>query len=85
MLAGALTGKTTNGHTAGTDGAVKMVHIPSHAPQLNPIETERHEIRVAIAGIILVGLGRTRDAIIRMLHNGEMPIVRLFDWLLPTP
>ena len=81
--AGALTGKTMSEYIAGTDGAVEMVHIPSHTPQLNPIETEWREIRAAIADIFFGDPDRMRDAIIRMFHNGEIPIVKLFDWLLP--
>ena len=46
---------------------------------------EWREIRAAIAGIFFDGLDRMRDAIIRMFHNGEIPIVKLFDWLLPPP
>ena len=70
--AGALTGKTMSEYIAGTDGAVEMVHIPSHTPQLNPIETEWREIRAAIADIFFGGLDKMRDAIIYMLHNGEI-------------
>ena len=62
-----------------------MVHIPSHTPQLNPMEAEWREIRAAIADIFFGGLDRMWDAIIRMFHNGEIPIVKMFDWLLPPP
>ena len=74
-----------NDYIARTDGAVEMVHIRPHTPHLNPIEMEWREIRAAIADIILGGLDRMRDAIIRMLHSREIPIVQLFDWPLPTP
>ena len=67
--AGALTGKTMNDYIARTDGAVEMVHIRPHTPQLNPVEMERREIRAAIADIFFGGLDRMRDAIIRMFHN----------------
>ena len=77
--AGALTGKTMSKYIASTNGAVEMVHIPSHTPQLNPIETEWREIRAAIADIFFGGLDKMRDAIIRMLRNREMSIVKLFD------
>ena len=62
-----------------------MVHIPFRTPWLNPIGTEWREIRAAIPDIFSGGLDRMRDAIMRMLHNGEMSIVKLFDWLLPPP
>ncbi len=81
--AGALTGKTMRDYISGTAGAVEMVHIPPHTPQLNPIETQWREIRAAIADIFFGGLDKMRDAIIRMFHNREMAIVRLFEWLLP--
>ena len=61
------------------------MHIPSHTPQLNPLETGWREIRAAIADILFGGLDNMQDAIIRMLHNREIPIVKLFDWLLPPP
>ena len=81
--AGALTGRDMSEYVAGTNGAVEIIHIPPHTPQLNPIETEWREIKAAIADIFFGGLDKMRDAIIRMLHNKEIPIVRLFDWLLP--
>ena len=74
-----------NDYIARTDGAVEMAHIPPHTPQLSPIEMEWREIRAAIADIFFGGLDRMRDAIIRMFHNGEIPIVKMFDWRLPTP
>lgn len=81
--AGALTGKDMREYVAGTNGAVEIIHIPPRTPQLNPIEIEWREIKAAIADIFFGGLDKMRDAIIRMLYNKEIPIVRLFDWLLP--
>ena len=72
-------------YIAGTDGAVEMVHIPPHTPQLNPIEMEWREIRAAITYIFFGGLDRMQDAIIRMFHNGEIPIVKMSDRLLSRP
>ena len=81
--AGALTGKDMREYVAGTNGAVEIIHIPPRTPQLNPIEIEWREIKAAIADTFFGGLDKMRDAIIRMLYNKEIPIVRLFDWLLP--
>ena len=72
-------------YIARTDGAVEMVHIRPRTTQLNPIEIEWREIRAARADIFFGGLDRMRDAIIRMFRNGEIPIVKLFEWLLPPP
>ena len=80
--AGALTGKDMREYVAGTNGAVEIIHIPPRTPQLNPIEMEWWEIKAAIADIF-GGLDKMRDAIIRVLRNREIPIVRLFGWLLP--
>ena len=80
--AGALTGKTMRDYISGTDGAVEMVHIPPHTPQLNPIEIQWREIRAAIADVF-GSPDKMRDAIIRMFHNKEIAIVKLFEWLLP--
>ena len=60
-----------------------MVHIPLHTPQLNPLEIEWREIGAVIADIFFGGLDRMQDAIMEWFHNGEILIVRLFDWLLP--
>ena len=49
-----------NEYIASTNGAVEMAHIPPRTPQLNPIETERREIRVAIADIFFGGLAKIR-------------------------
>ena len=81
--AGALTGSVMREYPAGTDGAVEMIHIPSHSPQLNPIEIQWREIRAAMADIFFGGLDKMRDAIIRMFHNKEIQMVKMFDWLLP--
>jgi predicted ferric reductase len=59
-----------------------MLHLPPRTPQLNPIEVEWREIKAAIADIFFDGLDRMRDAIRRMIRNGEIPIVKTFDWLL---
>ena len=81
--ASALTGNTMKDYVYCTDDAVEILHIPPHTPQLNPIETEWREVRTAIADIFFGGLDKMRDMIIRMLHSKEIPIVKLFDWLLP--
>ena len=80
--AGAPAGKDMKEYVAGTNGAVEIIRIPPHTPRLNPIEMEWQEIKAAIADIFFGGLDKMPDAIIRMLHNKEIPI-RLFDWLLP--
>ena len=65
----------------GTNGAVQMIHLPPHTPQPNPIEAEWREVSAATADTFLGSLDRMRDAIMRMLHNMEMQIVRTFEWL----
>ena len=51
-------------------------------PQLNPIEMQWREIKAAIADIFFRGLDKMRDAIMEWLHNKEIPISKLYDWLL---
>lgn len=63
-------------------GDVEMIHLPPRTPQLNPIEVEWREIRAAIADTFFDSLDRMRDAARRMIRNGEMPFVKMFDWLL---
>lgn len=81
--AGAVTGSDMQDYISGTDGAVEIIHIPAHTPQLNPIEIQWREVRAAIADIFFGGLDKMRDAIIRMFHNKEIAIVKMFEWLLP--
>ena len=80
--AGALTGRGMRKCLDDADGAVEMLHLPPRTPQLNPIEVEWREIKAAVADIFFDGLDRMRDAIRRMIRNGEIPIVKMFDWLL---
>ena len=80
--AGALTGKTIRYYISGTNGTVEMVHIPLYTPQLNPIEIEWREIKAVTADTFFRGLDKMRDAIIHMFRNREIPIVKLFEWLL---
>ena len=49
---------------------------------LASIEVEWREIKVAVANIFFDGLGRMRDSTRRMIRNGEIPIVKMFDGLL---
>lgn len=42
----------------------------------------RQGVTVHIADILFDGLDRMRDAIRRIIRNGEMPIVKMFGWLL---
>ncbi len=80
--AGALTGRDMRKCLDDTGGDVEILHLPPHTPQLNPIEVEWREIKAAIADIFFGGLDKMRDAIRRMIRNGEIPIVKMFDWLL---
>lgn len=59
-----------------------MLHLPPRTPQINPIEVERREIKAAIAYISFDGLDKMRDTTRRMIRNGEIHIVKMFDWLL---
>ena len=80
--ASALTSKEMRKCLEYMDGAVEILHLPPHTPQLNPIEVEWREIKAATADIFFYGLDKMRDAIRQMIHNGEIPIVKTFDWLL---
>lgn len=78
----ALTGKEMRRYIERNADAVEILYLPPHTPQLNPIEIQWREIKVAIADLFYGGLDKMRDAIIRMLRKKEIPIVRLFHWLL---
>ena len=80
--AGSLTGRGMRKCLDDADGAVEMLHLPPRTPQLNPIEAGWREIKAAVADIFFGGLDGMRDAIRRMIRNGEIPIVKMFDWLL---
>ena len=59
-----------------------MEHTLPHTPQLNPIETQWREIKAAISNIFFGDLEKMKSAIMRMLHNKEIAIVKLFEWML---
>ena len=80
--AGALTGRGMRKCLDGADGAVEILHLPPRTPQPSHIEVEWREVKAAVTDIFFDGLDRMRDAIRRMIRNGEMPIVKMFDWLL---
>lgn len=80
--ASALTGKDMRKCLDDADGDVEILHLPARTPQLNPIEVEWREIKAAIASIFFDGLEKMRNAIRRMIRNGKIPIVKMFDWLL---
>ena len=81
--AGSLTSKEMKDHIAKTNGAVEMLHIPPHPPQLNPIEIQWREIKVAIADLFFGSMDKMQKAIKEMLDRKEIPRVKLFDWMLP--
>ena len=81
--AGALTGRAMKEYLQSTNGAVQMMRLPPRTPQLNAIEIEWREVRAGTADTFFGSLDKMRDDIIRMLHNGEMPIVKTFEWLRP--
>lgn len=80
--ASALTGVTMRKCPDDSGGDIDILHLPLYAPQLNPIEIEWREIKAAIADIFFDDLDSMRDAIRRMISNGEIQIVKMFDWLL---
>ena len=80
--ANALTGKDMRKYLDDMGDAVEMLNLLPHTPQLNPIEIQWREIKAAIADRFFGGLEKMRDAIIHMLHNKEIPIVKLYQWML---
>ena len=66
----------------GAGGDVEVLHLPAHAPQLNPVGVAWREIKAAIANVFLDGPEKMRDAIRWRIRNGEIPTVKMFDWLL---
>lgn len=81
--ASALTGREMRGCLDGAGGDVEMLHLPPHTPQLDPIGAEWREIKAAVAGIFFDCLEKMRDAIRRMIRNGEMPMVKMLDGCWP--
>lgn len=58
-------------------GDIEILHLSPHIIQINPIEVEWREIRATIADIFFDGLDSMRDTIRQIIHNGEMPIVKM--------
>ena len=66
----------------GAGGDVEMLHLPAPAPKLNPVGVAWREIKAAIANVFLDGPEKMRGAIGWRIRNGEIPTVKMFDWLL---
>ena len=82
--AGALTGNTMKDYVYGTDGTVEILHIRTPHAATKPHRDKMVRDKGLPWPIFSFGgLDKMRDMIIRMFHNKEIPIVNLFDWLLP--
>ena len=58
-----------------------MQFLPPRTPQHNPIEIQWREIRRAIAGIYFRDVDEMYKRIRQLLHSGEIPIVKLFEYM----
>ena len=56
-----------------------MMRLRPHTPRPNPVETEWREAGAATEDTSFGCPDKMRDAIIRMPHNGEMPIANTFE------
>ena len=64
-----------------TRGDVVLQFLPPRTLQHNPIEIQWQEIRRAIAGMYFGDVDEMQKRIRQLLHSGEVPIVKLFEYM----
>ena len=79
--AAAHTSKAVNEYVKNTNGDVVLQFLPPRTPQHNPIEIQWREIRRAVAGIYFGDVDEMQKRIRQLLHSGEVPIVKLFEYM----
>ena len=66
-----------------TNGDVVLWYLPPHSPQHNPIEVQWREIKRAITyRFFKGGLKEMQGAIRQLLGRGEVPVVRLLNYMI---
>ena len=79
--AAAHTSRAVREYIESTRGDVVLQFLPPRTPQHNPIEIQWLEIRRAIAGIYFGDVDEMQKRIRQLLHSGEVPIVKLFEYM----
>ena len=79
--AAAHTGKAVKEYIESARGDVVLQFLLPRTLQHNPIEIQWQEIRRAIAGICFGGVDEMQKRIRQLPHSGEVPIVKLFEYM----
>ena len=68
-------------YAAGSGGGVVLRYILPHTPQLNPIEPQWAAIKGGVDGTYFGDFGSMQICIKKALENGEIPVVRLQEYM----
>ena len=79
--AGAHTSKDMERYIKSTKGDVVRRFLPPRTPQHNSIEVEWREIKRALSAVFFGGFDKLQERIIRLLHTGEVAIVKMIDYV----
>ena len=67
-----------------THGKIKLIYLPPHTPQLNPIEKQWDVLKKLLAGRYFKSAEDLVDAINTLIETGQMKPVKLMDHLVPA-
>ena len=67
-----------------THGKIKLIYLPPHTPQLNPIEKQWDVLKKLLAGKYFKSAEDLVDAINTLIETGQMKPVKLMDHLVPA-
>ena len=79
--AAAHTGKAVNEYVKNTNGDAVLQFLPPRTLQHNPVKMQWQEIRRVVAGIYFRDAAKMQKRIRQILHSGEVPIVKLFEYV----
>ena len=77
------TSAEVNDFIESTHGNVKLIFLPSHTPQINPIETQWAVLKKLVAGRYFKTAEDLADAVDTLIETNEMKPVKLMSYLVP--
>ena len=78
------TSAEVNDFIESTHGNVKLIFLPSHTPQINPIEPQWAVLKRLLAGRYFKTADELADAVNALIETNEMKAVKLRDYLVPA-
>jgi transposase len=74
---------TVRKHLEASKNAVKIIHFPRYTPELNPIEVQWRQIKHNLGNQFFTDTNQMKNCFDELIQRGEVPVVKLFDYLIP--